>query len=95
MLLLPESPIRAYLILAAMLLVVAFVQRFVGTLTGHRRRNRHRPGRRHRVRAGRRPGGAPRPHKEALDAPVETASDAGTETATSAVCDLTDARLPL
>jgi hypothetical protein len=34
-------------------------------------------------------------NKEALDAPVETASDAGTETATSAVCDLTDARLPL
>ena len=33
MFLLPESPTRAYLILAAMLLVVAFVQTFVGTLT--------------------------------------------------------------
>ena len=33
MFLLPESPTRAYLILAAMLLVVAFVQTFVGILT--------------------------------------------------------------
>lgn len=33
MFLLPESPLRAYLILAAMLVVVAFVQTFVGTLT--------------------------------------------------------------
>jgi major inositol transporter-like SP family MFS transporter len=33
MFLLPETPFRAYLILAAMLVVVAFVQTFVGTLT--------------------------------------------------------------
>jgi hypothetical protein len=94
MLLLPASPTRAYLILAAMLLVVAFVEGFVGTLPGHRRRNRHRPGQRHRVaRVGAQVVLLDR-NKEALDAAVEAVSDAGTETATSVVCDLTDARLP-